>query len=178
MSTADLVLALLAGGPAHGYDLKRAHDDWFPGSRPVAFGQIYATLGRLLRSGLVEVVETRVESGPERTVYALSSRGRRRLRDWLAEPAEAAPSSAGELVGKTVAAVHTGADAGALVARQRDAHVARMRELTGRPPAGDVGAQLAHDHVVAHLDADLRWLETALERVGAQRGVDDSHTAS
>ena len=41
-----------------------------------------------------------------------------------------------------------------------------------------MGAQLAHEYVVAHLDADLRWLEATLERVGAGRDADDSHTAS
>jgi DNA-binding PadR family transcriptional regulator len=178
MATADVLLALLAGGPAHGYELKRGHDAWFPASRPLAFGQVYATLGRLERSGLVEVAGTGAGSGPERTVYALSPRGRRQLRAWLAEPAEPGASAAGELVRKTVAAVRTGADAAALLARQRDAHAARLRELTGGAPERDAGAQLARDHVVAHLDADLRWLETALERVGAERGADDSRTAT
>jgi DNA-binding PadR family transcriptional regulator len=170
MATADVLLALLADGPAHGYDLKRGHDDWFPGSRPLAFGQVYATLGRLQRSGLVQVAEIRAERGPERIVYALSARGRRRLRDWLAEPVEPAVASAGELVRKAVAAVRTGADAGTVLVRQRDAHLARLWELERRPPERDAGAQLARDHIVAHLDADLRWLEAAIERLGGPLG--------
>ena len=55
MATNEVVLALLRNGPAHGYDLKRDHDAWFPDARPLAFGQVYATLGRLERSGHVEV---------------------------------------------------------------------------------------------------------------------------
>ena len=47
MATNEVVLALLRRGPAHGYDLKRDHDVWFPDARPIAFGQVYATLGRL-----------------------------------------------------------------------------------------------------------------------------------
>ena len=178
MATAELLLALLDGGAAHGYDLKRAHDAWFPASRPLAFGQVYATLGRLERGGFVRVAEVQAASGPERTVYALTPLGRARLHAWLAEAAEPPEESPGEIVRKTIAALHAGADAGTLLARQRAAHEARIRELTDRPPESGAGAQLAREHVVAHLNADLRWLEAALEHVGAERGADDPHTAT
>jgi len=173
MATNEVVLALLRDGPAHGYDLKRDHDAWFPDARPLAFGQVYSTLGRLERGGLVEVLETRSEGGPERTVYALTERGGQLLSDWLAEPAGPAASSAEEIVRKTVAALRTGADAGGFLARQRAAHLRRMRELTGQPPDGDPAARLARDHLVAHLDADLRWLDLAVERVATSRDTNE-----
>ena len=169
MATNEVVLALLRSGPAHGYDLKRDHDAWFADSRPLAFGQIYATLNRLERGGFVQVLETRSESGPERTVYALSERGEDRLREWLAEPAGSAASSADEIVRKTVAALRTGDDPGEFLARQRAAHLRRMRELKTAAPGRDPITRLARDHLIAHLDADLRWLETAAERVTAAR---------
>jgi DNA-binding PadR family transcriptional regulator len=167
MATNEVVLALLRNGPAHGYDLKRDHDAWFPDSRPLAFGQVYATLSRLAGAGLVEILETRVEGGPERTVYALSERGEQQLSEWLAEPAGPAASNADEIVRKTVAALRTGVDPAGFLARQRAAHLRRMRELTERQPDGDPAARLARDHLVAHLDADLRWLEAAVERIAA-----------
>jgi DNA-binding PadR family transcriptional regulator len=178
MATNEVVLALLRDGPAHGYDIKRDHDAWFPDTRPLAFGQVYATLGRLERSGLVEVLETRTEAGPERTVYALTERGEQQLSDWLAEPAGPAASSAEEIVRKTVAALRTGANVGEFLARQRAAHLRRMRELTDQPPDGDPAARLARDHLVAHLDADLRWLDLAVERVAAGRGTNDHFPAT
>jgi DNA-binding PadR family transcriptional regulator len=165
MATNEVMLALLRGGPAHGYDLKRDHDDWFPDSRPMAYGQVYATLGRLEHAGLVEVVETRVDGGPERTVYALSERGGDELSAWLDEPAKPAASSADEIVRKTVAALRTGADPAGFLARQRAAHLRRMHELTTAEPEADTAARLARDHLIAHLDADLRWLDTAAERL-------------
>jgi len=175
MATNELVLALLRQGPAHGYDLKRDHDAWFPDARPLAFGQVYATLGRLERSGQVEVLETRSEGGPERTVYALTERGEQQLRDWLAEPAGPAASSAEEIVRKTVAALRTGGDAAAFLARQRAAHLRRIRELTATPAGADPAARLARDHLVVHLDADLRWLDLAVERVAAAGRQSDDH---
>jgi DNA-binding PadR family transcriptional regulator len=162
LATNDIVLALLRDGPAHGYDLKRAHDAWFPDAKPLAFGQVYATLGRLERAGLVDVVETRVEGGPERTVYALSPHGEEQLAQWLAEPAAPAAASTDEIVRKTIAALRTGADPREFLARQRAAHLRRMRELTVGAPERDATARLARDHLVAHLDADLRWLEAAI----------------
>jgi DNA-binding PadR family transcriptional regulator len=167
MSTAEVVLAILRGRPAHGYDVKRDHDAWFPDARPLAYGQVYATLARLERDGLAEVVETRTDGGPERTVYAVTDAGRARVRDWLGEPAPAGSAGADEIVRKAVAALRTGVDAAGFLQGQRRAHLRRMRELNSLGPGADPAARLARDHLVLHLDADLRWLDLAVARVTA-----------
>lgn len=164
MSTSEVVLAVLRRGPAHGYDVKRDHDRWFPDSRPLAYGQVYATLSRLERDGLIQVVETRTEGGPERTVYAMTDAGDAELTAWLEEPAAVGGSGADEIVRKTVAALRTGDDPRPYLAAQRTAHLRRMRELADQPLGVGPGQRLARDHLVAHLDADLRWLEQAVER--------------
>jgi DNA-binding PadR family transcriptional regulator len=166
MATADVVLALLVRGPAHGYDLKRAHDAWFDHGRPLAFGQVYATLARLERDALVAVAHTETGGGPERTVYQLTDDGRARVEEWVREPAEPVVPGADELIRKTVAAVRLGLDPAGFVARQRAAHLRRMRALT-QAPATDPTSRLVLDHAVAHLDADLRWLEVAAQQLGA-----------
>jgi DNA-binding PadR family transcriptional regulator len=168
MPTGEVLLALLRRGPGYGYDVKRDHDAWFPGVRPLAYGQVYATLARLERDGLVEVAETRAEGGPERTVYSLTEAGRRHLDAWLAEPAPVGVSGADEIVRKTVAAVRTGTDPAPFLAAQRAAHLRRIREIRTTSD-DDLAARLARDHVVAHLDADLRWLDLAAERLAATR---------
>lgn len=164
MSTAELVLGLLRGGPAHGYDVKRGHDAWFPDVRPLAFGQVYTTLARLERDGLVEVVDRGSGGGPERTVYDLTDAGRKHLDDWLAEPVQPATGGAAEIVRKVVTALRTGADAQAILAGQRASHLRRIRDLRG-PADEDLAARLVRDHVIAHLDADLRWLDAAIDRI-------------
>ena len=166
MATAEVILALLRRRPAHGYTIKRAHDEWLPDARPLAFGQVYATLARLQRDGFVEVEETRSERGPEQTVYALTEAGEARLAEWLAEPAPVGGGSSDEIVRKAVVALQIGEDAVGFLSRQRAAHLRRIRELTDDPPA-DPPARLVRDHLVAHLDADLRWLDLAVERVAA-----------
>jgi DNA-binding PadR family transcriptional regulator len=161
-----VLLGLLNQGPGHGYELKAAHDEWFPSAKPLAFGQVYASLGRLERDGLVEAIETQQESGPERTVFALTEQGRAALRAWLAEPEAPAAYAADELVRKTVTALRLGLNHDRFLDRQQTAHMELMRQLTAqRVRAAEPGARIALDHRLAHLDADLRWLEETRERM-------------
>ena len=161
-----VLLGILAGGPAHGYDLKRLHDERFPSARPLAYGQVYSTLARLGRDGLVESVETAQDAGPERTVFALTPQGRRALADWLDEVETPGSYAADELLRKTVSALHVGPGAEDFLRRQREAHLTAMRRLTRELSAApDVGTRIALDHTLAHLDADLRWIEQTRDRV-------------
>ncbi|WP_433299821.1 PadR family transcriptional regulator [Actinoplanes sp. CA-030573] len=169
MSTAHVLLGLLAGGPRHGYELKRAHDERLPQAKPLAFGQVYATLGRLERDGYVVESSQEREGGPDRTSYALTDEGRRHLDAWLTTVEPPAPYVTSELFSKVVVAL-LAADAERardyLVA-QRSAHMGRMRELTTAKtaPGASVGDVVAADFSLGHLEADLRWLDTTLHRV-------------
>ena len=172
MALSHLLLGVLAEGPAHGYDIKRAHDERFPGTKPLAYGQVYAALAKLAADDQVEVVETRSEGGPERTTYALTDTGRAQLDAWLAETESAGPYAADELLRKTVTALRLGADAHDFLTRQREVHTERMRALVAaRRGADSVDARIALDHTIHHLDADLTWLETAAARVAAERST-------
>jgi DNA-binding PadR family transcriptional regulator len=170
MSVAEVLMGVLAERPAHGYDLKREHDARFPGAKALPYGQVYASLSRLERDGLVEVAETTREGGPERTTYALTDAGDEALRVWLAEAEPAGPYAADDLVRKAVTALRLGADATGFLRRQREVHLARMKELLAlQESATDTDSRIAIDHTISHLDADLRWLETAADRVAAER---------
>ena len=174
MAIGEALLALLISGPRHGYDLKRTHDEWFSGLRPLAFGQVYSTLSRLQRDGLVQVAHTETGDGPERVVYELTEVGRQRVNEWLSEPVDPVGAHAEELIRKTLAAHRLNADPAGLMARQRTVHLRQIRALEPAAPSGGTGgasgtAELAPtllvDHARLHLDADLRWLEIAAERI-------------
>lgn len=172
MSIGHVLLGVLAEGPAHGYDLKHEHDARFPSAKPLAYGQVYSSLSRLERDGLVEVAETTQGGGPERTTYALTERGEEELRSWLEQAEPAGPYAADDLVRKTVTALRLGADAAGFLRRQRDVYLGRMRELVAQQrAAGDTDARIAIDHTIFHLDADLKWLETAAARVASEGTV-------
>jgi DNA-binding PadR family transcriptional regulator len=162
MALAHLFLGLLGEGPVHGYDLKLRLDRRFEGSKPLPFAQVYATLSRLQRDGLVEVAEVMQDGGPERTVFAITDAGREVLTEWLATTEPAGPYPAGELARKTIVALHLGTDAAGSLQRQRAVHLSRMRELVrARAQTSDPSARLGIDYAINHLDADLRWIETA-----------------
>ena len=164
-----MLLGLLVAGPQHGYELKRAHDDRLPQAKPLAFGQVYATLGRLERDGLIEQVGQDREAGPDRTSYGITDAGRAQLGEWLAKVEAPAPYVSSALFSKVVVSLLTdGVDrARDYLVAQRAAHVRRLRELTAMKtaPGATVGDVVAADYAIAHLDADLRWLQTTLLRV-------------
>jgi DNA-binding PadR family transcriptional regulator len=169
MSTAHVLLGLLVPGALHGYELKRAHDLRLPGAKPLAFGQVYATINRLLRDGLVVEASQDRAGGPDRTAYAVTEQGRAALGEWLATVEPPAPYATGDLLAKVVVALLVADEATArrYLAGQRAAHLARMRELTAvkTSPDSAVADVLAADLVIVHLDADLRWMQTAMDRV-------------
>jgi hypothetical protein len=99
-------------------------------------------------------------------VFALTEQGRAALGEWLAEPEAPAVYAADELVRKTVTALRLGLNHERFLDRQQTAHMELMRQLTAeRGQAAEPGARIALDHRLAHLDADLRWLEETRERM-------------
>lgn len=171
MSTGHLLMGLLASGERHGYDLKKEHDERFPASRPLAFGQVYATLERLRKKGHVTSLNVERVDGPDRTVYELTPEGRSELTDWLAEVDKPSPFVANPLATKATIALLVADEATAAdyLRRQREAHLARMREYTKEKTDShaSIAEVLGFDYAIAHLDADLRWLNTALDRITA-----------
>ncbi len=166
-----VVLGLLAQGERHGYDLKRQYDARFPAARPLAAAQVYATLDRLQRDGWVTPGAVERVGGPDRHTYAMTPAGRSELERWLAEVETPAPFVANPLSIKVTLAllVADGATATDYLRRQRAAHLARMREYTTVKTHSEssLAAVLAADYALNHLDADLRWIDTALARVSA-----------
>lgn len=164
-------MGLLAGGDRHGYELKREHDVCFAGAKPLAFGQVYATLDRLQKKGLVVPVEVERVDGPDRTVFHLTALGQADLDRWLEEVEPPAPHVSNPLAVKATIALLVGSRdrAGDYLRRQRAAHLERMRHYTTlkTDPSTSLAEVLAADYAIAHLDADLRWLALALDRITA-----------
>ncbi|MEJ7894297.1 MAG: PadR family transcriptional regulator [Solirubrobacteraceae bacterium] len=165
MSIGNTFLGLLETGPSHGYDLKRAYDERFGQDRPLAYGQVYATLSRLLKGGLITVDGVEPGSGPERKRYAITDAGVADIDAWLAQPEKPEPYLQSTLYAKVVLALLTGRSADAVLDTQRSEHLALMRGLTRRKAGGDLADQLICDHALFHLEADLRWLELTAARL-------------
>ncbi|NJC69728.1 PadR family transcriptional regulator [Planosporangium thailandense] len=165
MSIGQAFLGLLESHPRHGYDLKRAYDERFGQDRPLHYGQVYATLSRLLKNGLVEVDSIEPGEGPERKCYAITAAGVTDVERWLANPEKPDLYLQNTLYTKVVIALLTGRGAAEILDTQRAEHLRLMRDLTRRKTDGDLADQLICDYGLFHLEADLRWLELTAARL-------------
>jgi len=161
------LLALLAKEPAHGYELKQALELTFGNAYPSPnIGQIYVTLGRLEKDGLVRAVDVEQSNRPNKKVYYLTMAGQEALDAWVDEPTEG-PRVRDEFFMKLILAPMTGiADRTTLINRQRRHYLALMRDPTnlteGTDPANRP-ALLLIEGAMLHLQADLDWLERCQE---------------
>jgi DNA-binding PadR family transcriptional regulator len=165
MSVPLTLLGLLEREPSHGYDLKRDYDAYFGRGRPLPYGQVYATLGRLARDGKVIAGEPQPGSGPERRRYVITEQGVSEVEAWLAEAVEPEPHLQTVLFAKVVLALMLERPAEEYLDTQRAAHLQRMRELTEIKRTGGMVDALLADHGLFHLEADLRWIELTAARL-------------
>lgn len=165
MSLGQTFLGLLESQPRHGYDIKRVYDEHFGRDRALPYGQVYATLSRLLKNGLVEVDAVEAGDGPDRKRYAITEAGVTDVAGWLAQPEHPEPYLRSVLYNKVVLALLTGRAAADVLDAQRAEHLRLMRTLTQRKLVGDLADQLVCDHALFHLEADLRWLELTAARL-------------
>jgi DNA-binding PadR family transcriptional regulator len=165
MSVPLTLLGLLEREPSHGYDLKRDYDALFGRGKPLPFGQVYSTLGRLARDGKVVAGDSEPGAGPDRKRYVITDLGVTEVAAWLTEPVEPEPHLQSVLFAKVVLALLLGRPAEQYLDTQRAAHLQRMRELTDmRRKAGQVDSLLA-DYGLFHLEADLRWIDMTSARL-------------
>ena len=158
----EVLLALLAGEASHGYQLRaRLALALGPLAAALNDGQVYVTLNRLEKAGLVSSRRATQTDRPDRKVYALTPAGRDRVDTWLNDTSWPKPAPA-EFHLKLVAAAAAGlADPVGIVDRQRRellVGLAQAQRTAIAEPEDSVAALLL-EGVVLRLQADLRWLE-------------------
>ncbi len=169
MSTSTVLLSLLERSPAHGYTLKQDYDEYFGQRRPLAFGQVYQSLARFERDGLAEVVEAETGSGPERKRYRITPDGVSAVDRWVRTPQSSDGFAASTLFARVSVALLSGRSAESVLGEQREVHLERMRALQRERREAAAPQVLSVTYELAHLDADLRWIEESGRRLGAMR---------
>jgi DNA-binding PadR family transcriptional regulator len=158
----EVLLALLAREPSHGYQLRaRLQLALGPLADALNAGQVYVTLGRLEKAGLVASKRVGQADRPDRRVFELTAEGHVRVAEWLADTSWPKPAPA-EFHLKLVAAAAAGlADPVRLVDAQRHELLAGLAAAQRAALAEQEGsvAGLLLEGVVLRLQADLRWLE-------------------
>ncbi len=127
------MLTLLSQGPRHGYQLKVEFDRATGGAWPLNFGQVYTTLQRLDKAGLVEAVG----SENDKNLYSITDAGRADIDQWLATPVTQPLATRDELSIKILVAVATGYTNPGLghrpTAQRHHCHAPVGDEAAGRP---------------------------------------------
>ena len=168
----EVVLALLAKEPSHGYDLRaRLRSALGPLGDALNAGQIYVTLARLEKAGLVRSEPARgLPDRPDRKVYELTPAGQQRVSGWLTEVSWPRPDLAEFHLKLVAAAAAHLADPLTIVDTQRRELLRRLRDAQraalAEPDRSEAGLLL--EGIVLRLQADLRWLE-ACERNWTKR---------
>ncbi len=164
-----ILLALLAKEPAHGYELKQALEHTFGSAYPSPnIGQIYVTLGRLEKDGLVCSQDVEQTSRPNKKVYELTPAGRDAVAAWVDEQSDGPRLRDDFFVKLALAPAAGAADRMTLINRQRRHLLNLMRGLS------DLASSTERDNKIAllliegarlHLQADLEWLEHCQEEL-------------
>jgi DNA-binding PadR family transcriptional regulator len=169
----ELFLALLSDERAHGYELKQSLEHEFGDLLPALnAGQIYSTLARLERDGLVVGTAVPGDSRGKR-VYELTDAGRAALAAWIELPVSGRRLKDEFFMKLVVAASAHLAEPNQLIEGQRREYLQSLRDLNallganGRAPAGE----LLVEGAILHLKADLEWLELIEQRLALKEEV-------
>ncbi|MBB5631786.1 DNA-binding PadR family transcriptional regulator [Cryobacterium mesophilum] len=175
MSVRQSLLAILDQGPCYGYQLRSEFDRRTGSTWPLNVGQIYNTLDRLERDGLVE--KTDVEgSDPDSSgqiYYRITDAGSAEVAGWLGSPVERSAATRDELAIKLAIAVTLpGVDIAQVIQVQRTATLRTLQELTktknasGDPESSEELAWLlVVDSMIFQAEAEVRWLDHSEARL-------------
>ena len=162
MSVRYALLALLSEGPKYGLRLRQEFEARTGEVWPLNVGQVYTTLQRLDRDGLVSSDED--EDGPQKS-YAITPEGARELAQWLQTPSPGEQPPRDELLIKVLVAVEVpGVDVHEVVQIHRRHLIELMQRYTAVKAAADeddVPLALVVDAELFRIEAAVRWLDTA-----------------
>jgi len=170
MSVRQSLLAILDQGPCYGYQLRAEFDRRTGSTWPLNVGQIYNTLDRLERDGLVEKGDVDDQG---HVYWEITDAGSAEVRTWLSSPVERAQGTRDELAIKlAVAATLPGIDVAQVIHTQRRASLAQLQELNrakyaGANPDGpeELAWALVIDSMIFSAEAEVRWLDHTEERL-------------
>ena len=175
MSVRQALLALLDEQPMYGAQLRAQFERRTGGTWPLNVGQVYQTLARLERDGLVEAAGAPDEDG--RIAYRLTDAGRVASASWWNTPVDRAEAPRDELVIKLALAVTVpGVDVPGVVQTQRTQTLRQLQDLTRLKQRADAQSDLAWllvlDNLVFAAEAEVRWLDHVEARLVRDRGRD------
>ena len=170
MSIRQSLLAILDQGPCYGYQLRTEFDRRTGSTWPVNVGQIYSTLDRLERDGLVTKAEADADG---QIYYEITAAGSSEVADWLSSPVVRAAAARDELAIKLAIAVTLpGVDIAHVIQVQRAATLSSLQEYTRTKATSDdpesaeeLAWLLVIDSLIFAAEAEVRWLDHSESRL-------------
>jgi len=185
MSIRQGLLALLALAPMYGAQLRSDFEARTGGTWPLNVGQVYTTLARLERDGLVEGTGGPDDEG--RIAYRLTDQGRAEVQRWWAAPVDRVDTPRDELVIKLALAVTVpSVDVRQIVQTQRTATLRHLQALTKlkRSTPDEAGGRdelawlLVLDNLTYAAEAEVRWLDHIEARLAREAMRAEAPTAA
>lgn len=164
------LLAVLASGPRHAYDLRQEFERRTSGAWNLNMGQVSTTLASLVKAQLAAELPDSTESGAPR--YAITAEGQQTVSSWWTQGVDRlAPAREEATIKVALAMTDPTVDMAAVLYAQRVAAMSAIRDLTRlKPPLVQDDAELAWDLTVDRqifaAEAELRWLDHVTRRVG------------
>ena len=186
MSVRQGMLALLAEQPMHGYQLRQQFELRTGGTWPLNIGQVYTTVQRLVRDGLVEPVPESESADDAADVdrFRLTAAGRAEIANWWRTPVDRGAPARDELVIKLALAVTApDIDARDVIQAQRTETMRALRDYTrlkgtlpgtadgGGASSRDLAWSLVLDNLIFAAEAEVRWLDHVEARVSRRDGL-------
>jgi DNA-binding PadR family transcriptional regulator len=165
MSIKHGLLALLRAEPKYGYQLRGEFEAATGSTWPLNIGQVYTTLTRLERDGLVQAATDPAagDTGDGRSMYEITDTGRAELTNWFETPVTRESRPRDELAIKLALALAVpGVNAAAVVQRQRSSTMQSMQELTRlkrNSRDSDISWLLVLESMIFAAEAEIRWLD-------------------
>jgi len=161
------LLVMLDSGPKYGYQLKMEFEHRTSNVWALNIGQVYTTLARLERDGLIEHLDS--DAADSHQLYRITDLGRQEARMWFATPVDHGTPRRNELIMKVILSLDSGQDPRQVIQIQRAAAVKRLQEYTLLKTDVDTDSDLAWvimlDSMLIETEAEVRWLDLVEARV-------------
>ena len=163
----ELFLTIISSGNVYGYELRQTLERQLgPMAPAINAGQIYTTLGRLERDGLV-TSESVPEDSRGKRVYSLTQSGWNVLNEWVSTPVPGTRLKDEFFMKLVVAGSAKLAEPLTMIAMQRREYLQSLRDLDAyqRSNSDNVSTEILVEGAILHLKADLEWLDFVEQRL-------------
>lgn len=183
MSIKGPLLALINRAPAYGYELHALLETALGEPWSINIGQVYSTLSRLERDGLIKHCFIADNGDSERTVYEITASGKTELNRWLREPVSRQDWLRDEFFSKLLLSLQVDdVLIGDVIQSQRRRLLKEMHDLIQIRTEIDAEKELPWllilEFAIIHLEADLKWLELSETRLDELREMPAPHFES